>query len=427
MKKRTLNLFLVLFFVFFYSCQNDEFDSVTNVDDDPLEEGVLATFDISDLEIMEQHLLNSGIELPELAEDSVPQTKGIFLNDPLVKAIKVSCKTPHPSGNGTYINASGVLLVPKRTIFTSLSTFRIIVATPGTYTANNAAPSNAFKNISLVSNGDININYFWTLQAKRGYVVLMPDYPGFGDSYGECFHPYLDSKALVESTIDLLGTARNVLSANGYRYKKELVISGYSQGGFVAAALARELETNTSHGYKVNLLFTGGTPCNLKMIADIVRASDETVHTYFLPYAVWGYKLNKYPFVDVNSIMKEPYASTSKELFDGTRGDLNEEFPHKISDLYTERFIKNLDIDPSLQYLNTILVENSVEPWKNDCKFIMTHGIDDVSVYYANAKDFADKQNAIGGKVKFWPTLGDHVLAFVPYYTKLSTELIFHK
>lgn len=111
MKKRTLNLFLVLIFVFFYSCQNDEFDTVV-IDDDPLEEGVLAAFDISDLEIMEQHLLNSGIELPELAEDSVPQTKGIFLNDPLVKALKVSCKTPHPSGNGTYINTSGVFLFP---------------------------------------------------------------------------------------------------------------------------------------------------------------------------------------------------------------------------------------------------------------------------------------------------------------------------
>lgn len=415
------------------SCSNQSDDVIMPEEKINSELEEINSFSLSDLENMKAQLEKSGVDVSAIdfdvsEEQTDDNTRGIFIQNPCVKAIKVTTRTPHPDRSGSYIDVSGVLLVPKKSLLTNLKSFRIAVVPPPTYTYNNSAPSIAFQKMSLLGD-DLSLNflYFWILQAQSGYVVFLPDYPGFGDSHGQCFHPYLDSKALVTSTLNLFKAAQRTLSANGYRYKKDIVISGYSQGAFVATSLAREIETNPAHGYTVSLLVSGGTPCNLKHIADIVRYSGYTDHTFFLPYGMWGYKENAYPNLNVIDFLKEPYASESKAYYDGTHPDLNEYFPHVPAEMYTEKFMKNLDIDADISYMNQILEENSVKPWKNQCKFVMTHGMGDVSVYYQNAKDFADAHKEAGGEVTFYPTIGDHIVAYVPYFTKASSYLQFYK
>lgn len=435
MKKKIntiFNAFLILGLAIVVSSCQSQADDIIKPDDvisSDFEE--INSFSVDDLKEMKSELEKRGVDVSEISiieEEESDNTRGIFLKNPFVKAIKVTTKTLHPNRSGSYIDVSGVLLVPRKTLLTSLKNFRIAVVPPATYTFNAAAPSVAFQKMSLIGNDQtLNFMYFWVLQAQAGYVVFIPDYPGFGDSYGQCFHPYLDSKALVNSTLDLLKAAQKTLSANGYRYKKDIVISGYSQGAFVATSLAREIETNPVHGYSVSLLVSGGTPCNLKYIADVVRYSDYTEHTFFLPYGLWGYKENAYPAINVSDFMLEPYASDSKAYYDGTHLNLNEYFSHVPAEVYTEKFLKYADIDPSISYMNDILDENSIKPWKNKCKFIMTHGVGDVSVYYQNAKDFADSHNQAGGKVTFYPTIGDHIVGFIPYYAKASAYLLFYR
>ncbi len=434
--KRKINailctLFIVGLVVFIPACSSQTDDVIQDETTTNSELEELHSFSLNDLSKMKAELESQGIEVPDIElteEEQEITTRGIFLENPFVKALKVSTKSLHPNRSGEYIDVSGVLLVPRKTLLTSLKNFRIVVVPPPTYTSNAAAPSVVFQRMSLIGNDwTPNFMYFWILQAQSGFVVFIPDYPGYGDSYGKCFHPYLDSEALVNSTLDLLDTAKKTLSANGYRYKKELIISGYSQGGYVATLLAREIETNSTLGHSVNLLFTGGTPCDLKYIADAVRHSDYVQHTYFLPYGLWGYKENAYPNINVSDFLLEPYASESRSYYNGTHFDLNEFFSHKPAKVYTEKFLKNLDIDPNLSYMNQILDENSVKPWKNKCKFVMTHGVGDVSVYYQNAIDFADAQNKAGGKVTFYPTIGDHVVGFVPYYVKASVYLALYR
>ncbi|MGM5630743.1 lipase family protein [Apibacter raozihei] len=413
-----------------YSCTNNEILSSippsTNPDNLSKTQEI-SSLDFKELEDIKMKLEQSGIDVSNFKFDDslVTEQQKII---PFLKAVKISTKTPHPDRLGSYIDVSGVLLLPSKTIFNSLTKYRIIVAPPPTYTYNKMAPSNAFKD-SFLFDSDFHFNYlaFWTLQASNGFIVFFPDYPGFGDSYQQCQHPYLDSKAMVNSTLDLLKASLNTLSAQGYRYKSELIITGYSLGGFIAASLAREIETNPSLEYTVSLLVTGGTPCNLKQITDIVRKSKKTQHHYFLSYGLWGYKQNAYPYINVNDFLKESFASQSLSYFNGNIYDVNNLFPSNPEYLYTEKFIKNLDIDPSLSYLNTILEENSVKPWKNKCRFVMSHGISDVSVYYQNAYDFAQQQNKNGGKVTFYSTLGDHVLGIAPYYAKASLYTLLYK
>lgn len=420
--------FLILLGLLFIvqSCQNEEtIDNGLNPGTVVLPEEEIASFTQDDLKLMASQLEKSGLDVSSMKIEALEDTSKTKLASLVLRAVKVTCKYPNPNNNGTYIDLSGVLLVPKKTIFTSLSTYRILVAAPGTSTYNPSSPSNVFKgNIwSFTDEGDFNYYYFYTLQAASGYVVLMPDYPGFGDSHKQCFHPYLDSKTLTNSTIALIKAAKNKLSAEGYRYKDELVVTGYSQGGFVAASLAKELDTNPSHGLKIKGVVAGGTPCNLKQIADIARKSGEVGTPHYLPYALWGYKMNRYPTLNVKDYLLEPYASTSMKYFDGTYKDAASFFPKKNASLYTEDVIKYFDTSSKMVYVNQILKENSVEPWKNKCKFVMTHGANDVTVYYQNAYEFAQKQKAMGGNITFVKTIGDHVLGFIPYYTRTSSEL----
>lgn len=415
------------------SCSSDdEVNTTPSASQNPavaFKEKEINSFSYADLELMKSQLQKnkvdvSNINLGPKPKDSI-QANGIIISNPCVRALKVSCKSPHPDRSGRYIDISGVLLVPQKTIISDLTKFRLVVAPPPTYTYNGLAPSNAFQKMSLIDgSGDLNYLYFWTLQAETGFAVLIPDYPGYGDSYGECFHPYLDSKAMVNSTLDLLKAAESTLSAEGYRYKKKLMITGYSLGGFVAASLARKIETDLSNEYEVKLLVTGGTPCNLKQIVDIVRHSNHTQHNYLLSFGIWGYKKNAYPQINVSDYLKSPYDTNSFTYFNGTYQDINDYFPSNPADLYTENFIKNLDTDPKLAILNTIMEENSVKPWKNKCEFVMVHGTSDVSVYYQNAKDFADQQNKYGGNVKFYDTIGDHVIAVAGYYATASAYLL---
>ena len=434
MKKQIVAIFKAFFILnllmFASSCSNTEYDTAKpNEGIDLSRSEDINSFSLLNLKEMkaileEQGLDLSTVDLENLEEgDNVTETRGIFIPNPCVKAIKVTTKTLHPDRSGRYIDVSGVLLVPQSTFLTRLVNYRIAIVPPPTYTDNKAAPSNAFKRMSLVQKDQsLNFLYFWTLKAQSGYLIFIPDYPGFGDSFGQCMHPYLDSKMLVNSTLDLFKVATKTLTENGYHYKKDIVVTGYSQGAFVASSLVREIETNPARNLSVNLLVSGGTPCDLKYIADAVRNSDYVQHTYFLPYGLWGYKENGYPNVNIADFLQEPYASTSRAFYDGTHADINSYFSPVPSEVYTEKFIKNLDTDPNLAYMNQILDENSVKPWKNKCKFVMTHGVSDVSVYYQNAKNFANEQNKVG-KVTFHDTPGDHTVAFIPYFAEASSYL----
>lgn len=76
--------------------------------------------------------------------------------------------------------------------------------------------------------------------ASSGYAVALPDYLGLGDHKG--FHPLPLSSVNAWSGIDLIPTARQIASDKGLIIGPNLFVSGYSQGGSVAMAAARQLQ-----------------------------------------------------------------------------------------------------------------------------------------------------------------------------------------
>lgn len=76
------------------------------------------------------------------------------------------------------------------------------------------------------------------------YIVVAPDYAGYGlSTLG--YHPYLNADAQSKDMIDALRAARSALPtalAPGVTDSGKLLITGYSQGGFVAMATHRALQ-----------------------------------------------------------------------------------------------------------------------------------------------------------------------------------------
>ncbi|WP_438950256.1 alpha/beta hydrolase family protein [Psychrobacter submarinus] len=87
--------------------------------------------------------------------------------------------------------------------------------------------------------------------AAQGYIVVAPNYAGYDDSELD-YHPYLVAEQQSNDMVDALESARAVIDkqklANNDNYTNiddsgKLYLSGYSQGGHVAMATARLLES----------------------------------------------------------------------------------------------------------------------------------------------------------------------------------------
>lgn len=438
MKKRNLNLFFNIFLVLFMSaslivsCTDDITNEDSQTDEVPAYSEDIYEFDKDDLLQMEESLIESGYDVSNvsLEESEAQATDGMNkVSVPtgmnyVVKAIKVSTTTTHPNGSGEKIKISGVILVPKY----YFGQLRMLIAPVPTYTANKQAPSIIFKNLSYKSKDDVNHLYFWTLQALQGFAVLFPDYPGFGDSYDDCFIPYLVQKPMVSSTIDLIKASQKVLTNNKYKYKSELIITGYSQGAYVSTALTKELETNTKHKLNVKLSVLGGTPVNLEQITNRIIESKTLTTPHLIPYALMGFKHNElnYP-INLSDVLNSPYDEKTIEYFNGTYTNVVTKYPKEVDKLFTSEFINEFDENPKFDNLHYLLEKNTIQPWKNKCKIYMIHGKNDYCVYYDNAKDFANAQNKLGGKITFKTTSGNHSTAAPAYYLEASALLLINK
>lgn len=431
--KKNVFVFLVLISVFAYSCQDDKVLDGDNAnpelpieEDDPVivEGEVLKEITTADLLSMKSHLETGGINTTSDLSEEEASSRGT-LSNVLLRAIKVTTKSPHPADPSKQINLSGVMLVPKY----SRTPLRIVLAPVPTFTANSQAPSNLFKKgISLVNEeGLLNYLYFWSLEAYRGFAVLLPDYPGYGDSYQQCFTPYVVQKPMVKAAIDLTKASQEVLKKNDYQYKSDIIVTGYSQGGFVATATTRELEQNASHGLKVSLLVSGGTPTNLNHIIENVLRRESFSPSHLIPYAACGFKSNGYADIVLSDAFKEPYASNLYKYFDGTNTDLGSLLPSVNAELFTNDMLYHWAESPKFTVLRKAANENSIQPWANRCRMFMIHGYQDITIPYQSGKDFAARQNQAGGNVVFQPVFGDHLTGVVNYYIWASNLLLLYR
>jgi acetyl esterase/lipase len=114
--------------------------------------------------------------------------------------------------NGAPTRASGLMIVP---LNNEIDEAPLIVYHHGTIADDASIPSN----LGL----DALVGY---AAAIDGYIVLLPDYLGLGESDG--IHPYLHALSEATASIDMVRASRQALAGAGIPLNGQVFLTGYS-------------------------------------------------------------------------------------------------------------------------------------------------------------------------------------------------------
>jgi pimeloyl-ACP methyl ester carboxylesterase len=310
--------------------------------------------------------------------------------------------------NNKVINASGLICVP-----TKPGDYPVISFQNGTNTINANSPSEAPYNYQMIG-----------LVASMGYVVVVPDYPGFGAS-SNIPHPYLVKEPMVRSMIDLLYAVNELPGTElpDLTIKNEYFLIGYSLGGWSSLALHKELEINHKNEFNLGGSVCGAGPYDILLLLKNMMA----LETYHMPVYI-GYILNAYTSYEqfsnpVNDIMNEPYASRIGSLYNGILGmsQINAQLTTSISELITPGFLSGFETASQYATVREALIQNSISPWKTNTPLLLIHGSGDTQVDPVSTEDIYIRMIEAGtlpGLIEKIILPGDHGDVAVPAIIK---------
>ncbi|HTW75607.1 MAG TPA: hypothetical protein VMD56_11875 [Steroidobacteraceae bacterium] len=143
--------------------------------------------------------------------------------------------------------------------------------------------------------------------AAQGYIVVAPNYAGY-DISTLGYHPFLDAEQQSGEMLDALSAARTALPhtfASATTDSGQLFIDGYSEGGHVAVATLKVLETE---GVTVTAVSGGSGPYALEALIDAVMFGDVNIgSTEFAPLLTTSYQ---HEFGDIYTATSDLYTPT---------------------------------------------------------------------------------------------------------------------
>lgn len=351
--------------------------------------------------------LKSSAESAKLLNVYVDQSK---LKYP-VDCYKVVYKTTY---KGKPQKASGLLFVPKTDTPSATLVFN-----HGTIARHKSAPS-------------VNINglvtQFFGVVAATGFMVLVPDYLGYGVSE-DVTHPYFIREAAVLNIKDMLDASVEFAKEKAIKINKNLYLSGYSEGGYVGMCLHHYLETSPlpSFDFKASLLGAGGY--DMILFRDYFLGRVTYPQPYYMAFIANGYT-SYYDFDKrfYAQFFKAPYAAKMPNLIDGIRSgnQINSELTLQVRDLMTDAFVKNPEAD-DLKFLSDKFRTNSIPIIELKKKMFLYHGSEDITVPYHTSVKMREnfiKKGTASHLVTLTDLKGNHIGAFYPYVDKVISELI---
>lgn len=161
-------------------------------------------------------------------------------------------------GRGEATTASAALMVPGGASATCQGARPILLYAHGTA----VEKSFDIANLSSSIEGLLMASVF----AANGYIVLAPDYAGY-DASTLPYHPYLVGKQQAADMTNALEAARSAFSSVGASAAQKVFVTGYSQGGYVALATLRAMQ---SEGMTVTAAAPMSGPYALSAFADAI-------------------------------------------------------------------------------------------------------------------------------------------------------------
>jgi pimeloyl-ACP methyl ester carboxylesterase len=266
------------------------------------------------------------------------------------------------------IQASGLVYLPK-----VAGNYPVLCFQNGTNTLYSQAPS---------MNSEVGLLSILESVASMGYVVVVPDYIGFGESQ-QLPHPFLHAASTVQSILDMLRAVSEFTTAENSPVKptKDLYIFGYSLGGWATMMLQKEIETNYAEEFNLKASACAAGPYSLEYMNQYISALTTYSNPYFLAYLLNAYTAIGIIDNPLSDFINQPYASLIPGLFDGQHsgGSINTSLTTSIDGLLTSDYRSRCATDPKFASFNKALTANSVKvsDWKISTPTRLFHGSED--------------------------------------------------
>lgn len=286
--------------------------------------------------------------------------------------------------DGRQVAASGLVALPRgRTRARGVVSWH-----HGTASLRSAAPSN-----KDVVNGLLPAAVF----AGHGYVLLAPDYLGFGVSDEP--HDYYLTEHMATVATDFVVSARTALVEQGLEVPTPLLLGGFSEGGHAALAVQRRIERTPM----VGLEFVATAPVAAAVdLAGLgvagALAGGSRFGSLYLAWIAKSYA--SFYGESLASVVRADWIAIVERYFDGNHeGDATvAALPTDPRALVTDEFLAASDRGGE-HWLLARLAENGFDDWVPAHPVRMYFGRDDRDVTPDQATQFAARAAAGGGDI----------------------------
>ncbi|MFC1543669.1 alpha/beta fold hydrolase [Gemmatimonadota bacterium] len=232
------------------------------------------------------------------------------------------------------------------------------------------------------------------LLASMGYLVVAPDYPGFGVS--EVRHPYMHAASLVPSVVDLLRAARLHAFEQGITLDGTVFLSGYSEGGYVTLAAQKTIEEDFAFEFHLAGVAPLGGPYDLVGMTQTIFSTGDYPSSAYIAYLLTAYD-RIYRWYRLDEMVQPVYASSLPSLFDGSKtwAEVEGTLPDALAQLLLPSFMAGV-VDGTETEVLAALTENTLLDWGPVAPIHFFHGTDDAIVPYQNALTAESRLNAHG-------------------------------
>ena len=226
------------------------------------------------------------------------------------------------------------------------------------------------------------------LMASAGYIVLMPDYPGFGDSSDP--HPYVHS-SLGNSVRDMIVAAKSLLGGGTVTPNGKVYLTGYSEGGYatMAGAMALRNASPPVTWASIAAVVPCDGPYDLSgvMLTQMLSGAQVKVPSYLL-YTTFGYHSVDPADFGFDQLLVPPWNGLAANLFDGTHTDaqVGAAVPASTipSSMLTAAAVASLS--PGGAAYGVLQANDSYMGWNVTAPLVFVHCPIDDTVPYANAQ-----------------------------------------
>nr|WP_232051900.1 alpha/beta hydrolase [Aquicella siphonis] len=251
---------------------------------------------------------------------------------------KIQYKTPAP--NGMTARASGLVAMPAL----PMNKVSIVSFHHGTRVARSDAPS---------SNKATNYIYPAVFASSGGYMLVMPDYLGLGDS-DLPLHPYVHSETLASSSIDMLIAAKELAAVLHYPINDKLFLAGYSEGGFTTMVTYEALLKNHKE-LPVTAAAPGSAPYDWNETLRFITQQPGPRASLYLAYFFYSMQTYFHYWNGLDVIFKAPYNTLVPLLFDGLHegSEILQALPSDPRHMLQEAFLDSMinGSDPNIKNL----------------------------------------------------------------------------